>query len=267
MPELDSKSEPGVDNRAAIQLAVDRCAAAGGGRVIVPQGTCVSGEILLKSHVCPYLESGAVLRASADPAAYPTRYRLFDLRAFISAVDAECVTIADEGTLDGDCHAWVDHEGAYYLYKREKDRLPFLVQFVHCRHVVLRDITIRNGPVWTVVPRGCDDVLISGVSIYNDLRMLNSDAIDIVSCRDVRIVGCHIEAAEVTLRNCRVTFTDAARESGEFRHVVAHDHAPGLRIEGLTGEAALPGLPPVAPMRIRAPAERDDGLAADTGGA
>jgi len=35
----------------AIQKAVDECAAAGGGRVLVPAGTFISGTIFLKSNV------------------------------------------------------------------------------------------------------------------------------------------------------------------------------------------------------------------------
>ncbi|MDP3433447.1 MAG: hypothetical protein Q8T04_10835 [Bacteroidota bacterium] len=50
----------------AIQKAVDECAAAGGGRVVVPAGTFVTGTVFLKSNVNLYLENGAVLQGSKD---------------------------------------------------------------------------------------------------------------------------------------------------------------------------------------------------------
>ena len=51
---------------AAIQGAVDACAAAGGGRVTLPAGRYLSGSVFLKSHVELHLEMGAVLRGSTD---------------------------------------------------------------------------------------------------------------------------------------------------------------------------------------------------------
>ena len=47
----------------ATQRAVDACAAAGGGRVVVPAGPVITvGSVRLRSHVELYLERGAVLR-------------------------------------------------------------------------------------------------------------------------------------------------------------------------------------------------------------
>ena len=48
----------------AIQAAIDACAAAGGGRVIVPAGRFKTGSVFLKSHVNLHLESGAYLCGS-----------------------------------------------------------------------------------------------------------------------------------------------------------------------------------------------------------
>jgi len=54
-----------VLNTAAIQKAVDDCAASGGGSVLVPAGVWVTGSIELKSKVALRLEAGAILRASS----------------------------------------------------------------------------------------------------------------------------------------------------------------------------------------------------------
>src|SRR5271154_3362502 len=51
-----------ADNaQPAIQKAVDTCAAAGGGTVLIPAGEYPSGTIRMRSHVRIYLESGATL--------------------------------------------------------------------------------------------------------------------------------------------------------------------------------------------------------------
>ena len=238
-----AKPETGLDNRHFIQNAIDRCAAEGGGRVVVPRGTFTCGEIQLRSDVCLHLEQGATLLGSPLPESYPTRYLQENLIAFISAMNCENVSITGSGTIDGDCYAWTSREDQYYLYKKENDDRPFMINFCGCQHVVIRDITIRNGAVWTVVPRGCDDVLIQGVSIYNDLRMPNNDAIDIVSCRNVRIIGCHIEAADDCI--CLKTY--------EEPDVYADASCDGVVVTGCTlvstSSALVIGCEVFAPIR------------------
>src|ERR1700752_2819931 len=54
------------DAHAAIQKAVDACAAAGGGMVYLPPGEYSSGTIKLKSHVRFHIEAGATLFASLN---------------------------------------------------------------------------------------------------------------------------------------------------------------------------------------------------------
>ena len=58
-------------NTRAIQKAIDACAAAGGGMIVVPAGVFVSGSIWLKPGVGLELRRGAVLRGSTDLADYP----------------------------------------------------------------------------------------------------------------------------------------------------------------------------------------------------
>ena len=58
----DYGAEKGKNSTAAIQKAVDECFTAGGGRVIIPAGTFITGPVILKSNVNVFLESGAVLK-------------------------------------------------------------------------------------------------------------------------------------------------------------------------------------------------------------
>ena len=55
----------------AIQKAIDACAAAGGGRVLVPGGHIYkSGSLLLHSHVELHLAHGSRLKASENSAVF-----------------------------------------------------------------------------------------------------------------------------------------------------------------------------------------------------
>ena len=50
---------------------------------------------------------------------------------------------------------------------------------------------------------GCEDVLVDGIRILNNLRMANSDGIDPDHCRNVRIANCHVECGDdaIVLKN------------------------------------------------------------------
>jgi polygalacturonase len=55
---------------------------------------------------------------------------------------------------------------------------PFTFFILGCNNVVLRDIIIHDGALWTVRLSGCKNVLIHGVHIENDLKLPNNDGID-----------------------------------------------------------------------------------------
>ncbi|HSA94636.1 MAG TPA: glycosyl hydrolase family 28-related protein, partial [Acidobacteriota bacterium] len=78
----------------AIQKAVDACAAAGGGTVLVPPGDYTSGTIHLRSHVRLYLEGGATIFALHDKSR-------FDKDALLYGEDLANVTIEGRGTING----------------------------------------------------------------------------------------------------------------------------------------------------------------------
>ncbi len=54
----------------AIQKAIDRCAAAGGGTVTVPAGRFLTNTVFLKSNVNLHLGQGAVLLGGTEPKAF-----------------------------------------------------------------------------------------------------------------------------------------------------------------------------------------------------
>ena len=190
---------------AVIQRAIDACAAAGGGTVAVPGGLHVTvGSIRLRSHVELNLERGAVLLASPDPAdftltlPYPVTTHPDDIAppegVMILADDAEDVAIAGAGTVDGNSPAYVAQHGAEI--DRAKETRPYTIVFRNCRHVTLRDVTVRDGAFWTVRTLGCDDVLIADLRIDNSLLMPNNDGLDIDWSSNVRIRGCHIVSGD-----------------------------------------------------------------------
>lgn len=199
----DFEALPGgqVNAAGAIQRAVDAAHGAGGGMVLVPPGQkFLCGSFTLKSNVQLHLAAGSVLLASPDIRDY-INYQHLPLfaqsdfcRFWIFAHRAENITIDGPGTLDANSNAYIIEKRPENTVARNPRAQS--VVFLGCRNVVLRDICIRNTPSWAVRPAGCDNVLIDGISILNDLGLVNSDGIDVDCSRAVRIANCHIEAGD-----------------------------------------------------------------------
>ena len=106
-------ANPANDSSAAIARAIEACSAAGGGRVVIPAGTFLTGPVRLKSNVNLHLASGATLRFSRDPSQYlPLVYSRFEgieclnYSPFIYSDGQDNLAITGTGTLDG----WCDHD-------------------------------------------------------------------------------------------------------------------------------------------------------------
>ena len=252
----------GITNDApAIQKAIDECTKTGG-RVVLPSGkTFYASSIVLKSNVELYLEKGSVLKAHSDLDTYlnpnnePVDYDadIIDAGvvqkppyAFIYAKDADNISIAGQGVIDGNAYAFVERWSQYYVNSELYPR-PTLIYVEHCNHITFRDVTMRKAPFWTLHPAGCDDVLIKDIRILNDLDMANSDGIDPDHCSNVRISGCHITCGDdcicmkatignmkygptenVIVSDCTLISTSAAIKigtegTGDFRNILIQD--------------------------------------------
>ncbi|MGE5557423.1 MAG: glycoside hydrolase family 28 protein [Bacillota bacterium] len=189
--DFGARGDGEVNDATAIQNAVDACHSSGGGRVIIPAGKIYrTGEFHLKSNVEFHIERGAVIKASIVREDYRTGRPL----RVISAEGAENIAITGGGIIDGCGNLYMSQE-LPYIYRKGSWR-PFTVKLSRCRNVTVRDVVIRNGAAWTLVLEGCEDAVIHGIRLLNDLKIPNDDGIDICNCRNVRISGCHIEAGD-----------------------------------------------------------------------
>lgn len=199
-----------TDDAGALQRAIDACAAAGGGRVLVPGGaTYLAGPFALKSHVEFCVESGARVLAHPDINKYTTsafRANPGEGTRWISADNAEQITLCGGGIIDGNAAAFLGPvTGDIYAVKPGPDRRPHVLTLVGVRGLRIRDLAVGNSAYWNIHLAGCADVAISDVTVRNDQRVPNSDGIDLDHCRDVRISNCHIESGDdaICLKNRR----------------------------------------------------------------
>jgi len=197
--EFGAKADGTTKDTAAIQKAIDTCAAKGGGTVRLTAGTYLSAPIVLKSDITLQLDKGATLLGSPDHADYPeiTEFRLPGVQSLVSSTNAENVSITGEGTIDGNGESWwqmartVRDAGVMGNHPR-----PRLVVFDHCKHVRIEGVTIQNSPMWQVVPYYSDDVVIHNVRVLAPQHSPNTDAVDPFSSSNVRIDHLYAETGD-----------------------------------------------------------------------
>jgi polygalacturonase len=94
-------------NTTAIQKAIDACTQSGGGKVIFPAGTYLSGTIALKNNVTLQLQKNAVILGSIHVEDYTNLDPFADGLgtdvgwALVVAVDATNIGIEGEGAING----------------------------------------------------------------------------------------------------------------------------------------------------------------------
>jgi polygalacturonase len=185
-----AKGDGATKDTAAIQKAIDTCAAKGG-TVQLTAGTYVSAPIVLKSNIRLQLDKGATLFGSPDHGDYPaiTMFHLPDLQPLVSATNATNVAITGEGTIDGNGESWWEMarktKGAGILGS-EHPR-PKLIIFDHCKNVRIEGVTVQNSPMWQIVPYYSDSVVIRNVRILAPQHSPNTDAIDPFSSSNILI--------------------------------------------------------------------------------
>lgn len=169
-------------NTIFIQKAIDSCALTGGGRVIIPAGTFLSGTVYLRSKVNIYLEEGALLKGSTQIGDYKSEGTTY---ALILAVKIQQVSVTGAGGIDG------NGQDQHFQKGEGAPERPMILFFTGCKDVTVKNITLRNSAFWTQKYFGCENVLVTGISVYTHANW-NNDGIDMDS-KNVIISDCRFD--------------------------------------------------------------------------
>jgi polygalacturonase len=175
----------------ALQQTIDRCAALGGGEVIVPAGNYATGALMLRSNVSLRIEQDASLLGSGDMADYALTQVRWEGRwikghsAFLSAVDGENIAILGPGKVvaSPEIRGRVDRKTGL--------RLPALIEFTGCRNVRVENCFTSQAGMWSIHPVYCENIAFRNLTIES-----GADGIDVDSCRHVVIDGCTFTTAD-----------------------------------------------------------------------
>jgi len=192
-----------TDNATAIQKAIDTCSENGGGTVLIPPGgTFMTGPFNLKSYVDFHVSASATVIANPDEMVYTQsafKENYGEGSIWMGGKDAVNVTISGQGTIDGNGIAFMgpEEKAAYSLKEFDTfDRRPHLFTPINFQNLIIKDVTFKDSAYWCLHLVGCNDVVIHGIKLLNNLKIRNSDGIDPDHSKNVRISDCYIESGD-----------------------------------------------------------------------
>lgn len=254
-----AKADDQTDSLPAIQAAIERCHAAGGGHVQIPAGAFMfDGPIRLQSNVDLHLAAGAVLRFSGRAErllpAVRTRWEgtiLQNYSPLIYARGAENVAITGAGTIDGNARGgfaeWRGRQGPAQERSRQMNATgaplaernfgagdflrPPLIEPYECRRVLIEGVTLKDSPFWVIHPTFCRNIIVRGVTV--DSLAINNDGCDPDSCADVLIEDCFFHTGDDGIALKAGRDADAWRDGRPTENVVVRRCRFQSRINGL----------------------------------
>jgi polygalacturonase len=183
-----------TNDTAVLQQALDRCWALGGGEVLVPTGTYLTGALALRSNTLLRLQENAIISGTGDFADYPVTQVRWEGKwiagrvGLLYAIDASNIGIVGPGRIVGNPALGGRPTAQSPL------RHPALIEMIGCRKVRMEDFSTSYQLMWSIHPTNCEDVTIRGLTIRSTGG--NGDGIDLDSCRGVRIENCDIATGD-----------------------------------------------------------------------
>jgi len=255
-----AKPDGRTDCTAAFRNAINQCSKAGGGKVVVPAGTYLTGAIHLKSNVNLEVSEGATIKFSTNPKDYlPVVFsrwegtELFNYSPFIYAFEQQNIAIAGKGTLDGQSnneHWWPWNGRPQYGWKEGmgqqrgdrnalmtmaekgvpvRERIfgeghylrPQFIQPYRCQNVLIDGVTILNSLMWEIHPVLCRNVIVQNVHINS--HGPNNDGCDPESCSDVLIKGCTFDTGDDCIAIKSGRNADGRRLNAPTENIIVQD--------------------------------------------
>ena len=250
--DFGAKPDGQTINTTVIQTAIDQLSEEGGGKLIFPKGTFLTGSLQMKSNIHLYFEKGAVLLGSTNPYHYkelampgrPETEKKDDnsQMALLVAYKADNITISGKGKIDGQGRALalnidslhhigerVDPNYNVYNARPNETMRPKLFRFSTCKNVTISGMELRQSSCWGLSFELCRNLKLDGVKVVNRAYW-NNDGMDISDCRNVSITNCDVNSADdgiclksyypgyandsITISNCTIRSSASAIKFG-----------------------------------------------------
>ena len=215
-----------------IQAAIDACFLSGGGEVVIPRGTFVTGGLRIRSNVTLHLMGNAVLQGSIDPEDY-TSYINDEIEpipmaerdtpvntvkqgaqigasafpysrwnnALIRAIKAKNIAII------GEKGSFIDGQNCFDEQGEEDYRGPHAINMWFCENVTLGGYTIRDSANWAHAIQNSKNITVNGITVLG-----GHDGFDVRTCDHILVENSRFltgddciagfDNIDVTVRNC-----------------------------------------------------------------
>lgn len=233
----------------AIQKVIDLASSKGGGTIVIPEGTFLSGSLFFKPGTKLMVKEDGVLKGSndiSDFAVIDTRMEGRCLKYFAALVNAEGVdgfAITGKGKINGNGERfwksfWLRRQVNPKCTNIEELR-PRLVYITGCKDVHIEGVRLENSPFWTTHLYKCERVRIWNVEIFapdSPVKAPSSDAIDIDVCTDIHVKGCNISVNDdaIALKGGKGPWADKEPGNGANMRVIIEDCTFGFCHSALT---------------------------------
>lgn len=192
----------GTNQALPLQRAIDSCAAAGGGTLVLRKGTYTTGPVYVRSAVTLQLDTLATLLASPTMADFTVGGKVLNLLNSPAGATLHDVALTGAGTIDGNGAAWWAAFQANSALVR-----PRLIGISNCQNLTVTGLTLTNSPSFHLVPSQCQNVVITKVKIQAPATSPNTDGIDPANCDGVTITNCRIDTGDdnIAIKGGRVS--------------------------------------------------------------
>ncbi len=230
-------------NTEVIQGVIDLAAENGGGVIVVPTGTFMSGALFFKPGTHLHVSEGGLLMGSNDISNYPKQpsrmegQNLEYFPALVNAYSVDGFTISGKGTIDGN---GLEFWKAFWKRREENPKCtnlevsrPRLVFIWGSDDVQIQDIRLQNSGFWTTHLYQCNNVKILNASIFaprKPVKAPSTDAIDLDVCSNVLIRGCYMSVNDdaVAMKGGKGPWADEDPNNGPNKNILIENNTYGF---------------------------------------
>lgn len=208
------------------QALIDKVAEEGGGVIIVPEGTYLSGALFFKQGVHLHVMKGGTLMGSDDPSDYPLMKTRIEgetclyFPALINADGLDGFTISGKGTIDGNGftywkHFWDRRKWNPKCTNKDEQR-PRLIYISNSKNVCIEGLNLQNSAFWTNHVYNSENVKFLGLTIISPAKPVkapSTDAIDLDVVKNVLVKNCYMSVNDdaVAIKGGKGPYADAFR--------------------------------------------------------
>lgn len=247
--DFGAVNDSSVVQTSVIQKVIDQASSQGGGVIVIPKGTFMSGALFFKPHTHLYVSEGAVLKGSDKIADYPfipsrmEGQTLDYYAALVNAYGVDGFTISGKGTIDGN---GLKYWEAFWQRRKENPQCtnlevsrPRLVFIWNSNDVQVQDVRLHNSGFWTSHYYKCKNVKILDLHIFSPrepVRAPSTDAIDLDICSNVLIKGCYMSVNDdaIALKGGKGPWANSDPNNGENTNIIIENCEFGFCHSALT---------------------------------